>query len=173
MISQATQSVLCCPVATIKMTICHLSYLNKVSSPAAVSPPPFLPPSISLPSLPSFQRATLRCKERKKGGGSGGGEDSHKQQKRITYLMFKDEQLCSPSTRPRDAVCCPFPVHCGVSRLGDKVCVCVESFKDSMLVCLGFFLLFQQGSSYQPHMTFLLGSLIKELHKPAYTEALN
>lgn len=51
---------------------------------------------------------------------------------------------------------------------------CVSALSLSRIPC--FFFLFQQGSSYQSpqsYMTFLLGSLIKQLRKPAYTKALN
>lgn len=142
MISQATRSLLCLPVAPIRATICHLSDLNKVSLHAlqpCLSLLPALPLS-SLAYLLSFQRAAL-LRERRTGGG--GGEDSHRQQRRITCLVFKDEQLCSPSTRPRDAVLLPrLPSAALLCRPGDKLRVYFESSKGFRVF---FFLSFPAG----------------------------
>lgn len=75
---------------------------------------------------------------------------------------------------PRDAVCSPSPIHSGVCRLSDKVHVCTESFKESCFFFFSFFFTAGVLISVAPVLhDILLGSLIKRLCKPAYTEALN
>lgn len=135
--------------------ICHLSYLNKGSSPCSRVFPSFLASLFSFGLFAFFSEDGTTAEKRRE--GTGRRIFPQATEKNHLFSVQGWAALLTFDTAPG----CSLPPVSGPLW-------CLSSFL--------FFPPFQQGSLYQSHqsyMTFLLGSLIKRPRKPAYTEALN